>query len=153
MLLLFYLAGVVTTLVLFVRIVGAVFSSRIRSDITKHRIFNAAILQFVLIFWFIPWHGPLGYIAGTIASYCDRLTLYRPPFQAPPQTKIAFSEIIKDRYNIICPPIRGCMVISFKDSNYEQAHDQVILAEIHDRFDHDVISECKLAAINQTTTP
>ena len=152
-LMLFNLLALVLPLLLGVRLAAAVFSSRSRAAIRKHPFAHLLFLGVILFLWFAPWGTALGNVAARIDSSREKFRLHGASYIDNVRTRIAFCRILKDRYGIFCPPIRGCIVMSFNDIRYEQAYDRVMLSAITSYFGRDIVEECRMAARNETMQP
>jgi len=146
MLPLIFFASFIVAMALLVRGIAAIFSSNSRSAIGKHPFVHAALLIFVLAVWFVPWGAPLGAVAAVMDSQSARYRLYSVPIRDRIGVRIAYSRILKDRYDISSSPMRGCLVFSMNDVAYERAYDAVMIPAIKQHFGRDILAECEDAA-------
>ena len=145
-----YLAGLLLTLLLGVRLLVAIFSTKSRRALSEYPVLHCLAVSVCFLFWFVPWGSSLGFVAGKLDSTRDRFSLHNVPFQARPNVRIAFSRILRDRYGIYCQPLRGCIVFSHNDATFERSYDSVMLSAIKSHFGRDIIAECQRAAYDET---
>ena len=155
----FYFLGVVLTTFLGVVFISALCSSRIRHGVSRHLVFYLSLIAFILYFWFASWGSTLGFFKAKMDLRRGIFHIYSIPFQAENRrlrgratfkTRIAFSRILKERYGVWCPPIRGCFIFSSKDLLFERAYDLEMLPAIEKHFRHDIMEECMQAALYET---
>ena len=150
---LFELIGFLLSFLFLVRLFASAFSDKSRSLISKHPFRHAAWFLFIILFWSGYGGNTLGFLAAKVDLAQGKYHLHGCTLQGPLKLKLAYCRILRERYNISCPPLRGCIVLTNNTINSERYYDSIVASAVIARFQRDIFKECELAARHEIETP
>jgi len=141
--LLVYFVSLIVAVALLVRLVAAMFFATSREDLARHPLVYGALILFVSLVWFAPWASVYGRLSARYDISRGHFEIQKYGLVRSPLS--LYSRILKERYNIHCPTVSGCMVLP-SEVEFKNAYNAVSQPAIKEHFGKDVFAECLLAA-------
>lgn len=141
--LLTYFASLIVAITLGVRFIGAIFFKTSRNDLAKHPFVYGALIFFVLAVWFSSWGAVYGRLSAKYDISRGHFEIQKYGLMRGPLP--IYSKILKDRYNVRCPSISGCMVTP-AEVQFKNAYNSVSQPAIIEHFGKDIFTESMRAA-------